>query len=298
MADNGDFDIPPLPEGLTARRPVGGASNAGAAARPMSRAERPISDPVTLFGILGALVLMITAIALGGSPLAFLDLPSILIVLGGTLALTLASFGLPELLATGPVIWRTALYRRPDPDEAARGMLELAERARQQGILKLQGPTLEALKSTPFLHKGIGLVIDGVEESEIEDMLHAELAATVADRRQAAQVLRKGAEVAPAMGLIGTLIGLVQMLGRLEDPSTIGPAMALALLTTFYGACLANLVLAPLASKLELNAADEQLTMSLQLIGVLSINRQDNPRRLEMQVNSLLPPGRRIQFFD
>ena len=111
-------------------------------------------------------------------------------------------------------------------------------------------------------------------------------------------VLRKAAEFAPAMGLIGTLIGLVQMLGNLQDPSTIGPAMAVALLTTFYGAVLANMVFMPLASKLERNSAEEMLIYNLYTMGATSIGRQENPRRLEMLLNSVLPPAKRVKYFD
>jgi len=111
-------------------------------------------------------------------------------------------------------------------------------------------------------------------------------------------VLRKAAEFAPAMGLIGTLIGLVQMLGNLDDPSTIGPAMAVALLTTFYGAVLANMVFSPMASKLERNSAEESMVNTIYMMGAASIGRQENPRRLEMLLNSILPPGKRVQYFD
>ena len=105
-------------------------------------------------------------------------------------------------------------------------------------------------------------------------------------------------EFSPAMGLIGTLIGLVQMLGNLGDPSTIGPAMAVALLTTFYGAVLANMVFLPLASKLERNSKEEALVSNIYLMGAASIGRQENPRRLEMLINSLLPPSQRVRYFD
>jgi chemotaxis protein MotA len=111
-------------------------------------------------------------------------------------------------------------------------------------------------------------------------------------------VLRKMAEFAPAMGLIGTLIGLVQMLSSLSDPSTIGPAMAIALLTTFYGALLANFVFLPLAAKLERNSQEEVLVNNVYLMGAASIGRQENPRRLEMLLNSVLPPSKRVRYFD
>ena len=112
------------------------------------------------------------------------------------------------------------------------------------------------------------------------------------------RILRRAGEVAPAMGLIGTLVGLVQMLGQLEDPSSIGPAMAVALLTTFYGAILANMFFLPLATKLERNAGVEAQVKQIYALGAASIARQENPRRLEVALNATLPPTERVRFFD
>jgi chemotaxis protein MotA len=120
----------------------------------------------------------------------------------------------------------------------------------------------------------------------------------VAQLSKAAAVLRRAAEISPAMGLIGTLVGLVQMLGSLDDPATIGPAMAVALLTTFYGAIMANMLLSPLAAKLERHAADEALVMTLDVTTAASISRQENPRRLEMLLNAALPPAQRTKLFE
>ena len=115
---------------------------------------------------------------------------------------------------------------------------------------------------------------------------------------RSAGVLRRAAEVAPAMGLIGTLVGLVQLLGNLQQPESIGPAMALALLTTLYGAILANMVFVPLASKLERNSINEAMVLNVYAIGASSISRQENPRRLEMLINAILPPAKRVRYFD
>jgi chemotaxis protein MotA len=113
-----------------------------------------------------------------------------------------------------------------------------------------------------------------------------------------AAVLRRAAEVAPAMGLIATLVGLVQMLGSLNNPAAIGPGMAVALIATFYGAVLGNMILTPLAGKLETNAEQDGLIRTLYLIASVSIARQENPRRLEMLLNAVLPPGSRVTYFD
>jgi chemotaxis protein MotA len=141
------------------------------------------------------------------------------------------------------------------------------------------------------------MAVDGVGGDEIEAVLGQDLLAMAQRHQRSADVLRRASEYAPAMGLIGTLIGLVQMLGNLQDPTSIGPTMALALLTTFYGAVLANIVFSPLAAKLERNSAEEALVNHVYLLGAVSVSRQENPRHLEAMLNSVLPPAERIRFF-
>ncbi|MBB4286963.1 motility protein A [Roseospira goensis] len=252
-------------------------------------------DLATVIGIGGALALIALAMLLGGSPGSFLDIPAILIVVLGTLAVTLAAFTFDEVAAAFAVLPRTVLHPRLDAGDAADRMLDLAEEARSRGLLKLQGAPLEGTADEPFLYKGLSLVIDGTAEDEVEAMLRQEMDATAARHARSVGVLRRAAEVSPAMGLIGTLVGLVQMLGNLDDPARIGPSMAVALLTTFYGAILSNVVFAPLASKLERNAAEEQLVNHLYVVGVVSIARKENTRRLEMLLNSVLPPHQRVR---
>ena len=142
------------------------------------------------------------------------------------------------------------------------------------------------------------MVMDGMPIEEVERVLRREVDEMIFRHRKSASVLRKAAEIAPAMGLIGTLIGLVQMLGNLDDPATIGPSMAIALITTFYGAVLANMVFAPLAAKLERNSAEEALVFNVYLTAAASIARKENPRRLEMLLNAMLPPSARVSVFD
>ncbi len=175
--------------------------------------------------------------------------------------------------------------------------MQIAELARRKGILSLQD-TIDALRHEGFLYKGMSLIVDGTPGDEVEAIMRRDMHATLQRHQKSAGVLRKAAEFAPAMGLIGTLIGLVQMLGNLDDPSTIGPSMAVALLTTFYGAVLANVVFSPLASKLERNSAEEALVNNLYLMAAGSVGRQENPRRLEMLLNSVLPPAKRVRYFD
>ena len=254
-------------------------------------------DFSTLFGILIAFVLVAMAISVSGSGKSFIDFPAVLIVLGGTFAVTLASFSFKEFFQTPGVIMSNIFSRTYEPRKVALTMLDLAESARKKGLLAMQEDVAKH-KGIPFLSKGLGMVIDGVEPEEVERVMRQEIHSTGERHNHSASVLRKMAEVAPAMGLIGTLIGLVQMLGNLEDPSKIGPAMAVALLTTMYGAVLAYMLFSPLAAKLERNSAEEMLVKTLFLRGVVSIGKKENPRRLEMLLNTILPPSSRVQFFD
>jgi len=261
------------------------------------QAHRRKLDPATLLGLSGAALLIIGALALGGSAKAFVNIPAALIVLGGTFTVTTTCFSLREIFQAQKMMFHTIFPAHRDASDAAIQMLQFAVQARRNGTLSLQIAAAQ-LESEPFLKQVLTMVADGSTGDVIERVLKTEIAATAARHTKGASVLRKGAEVAPAMGLIGTLVGLVQMLGRLDDPSNIGPAMAVALLTTFYGAVLANVVLSPLASKLERNSREELLVKHIFLMAASSIARQENPRRLEMLLNSVLPPSKRVQFFE
>ncbi len=280
-----------------ATQPQPAAPAAAAAAPGRGVRLRGGLDVATLVGLAAAGAVILLAITTGGSARAFLDPPSLLIVLGGTLAVTTASFSLGDVA----VAWRSAaavlIHQTLDPKGVARQVILLAEAARRAGPETLRN-VLPELRGEPFLHRSVTLITEGHPPDTIEQMLTGEVEATAGALGKSAGVLRRASEVAPAMGLIGTLVGLVQMLGSLSDPSAIGPAMALALLTTFYGAVLGNVVLSPLAAKVERSAEEDALVKTLFTIGAVSIARQENPRRLEMLLNAVLPPGKRIQYFD
>jgi len=254
-------------------------------------------DLATLFGLIAALALIAIAIVLNGSPLAFVDVPAILMVVLGTFAVTAISYTGEELREAQPS-FRQAMFRTEiDPRVAARRVLTLADKARKRGMLSLQGD-LYGVRDAPFLQRSLSMLVDGLQVDEIERNMTLEAHALAQGRHRAAAILRRAAEVSPAMGLIGTLVGLVQMLGSLDSPERIGPAMSIALLTTLYGALMANVVFLPLASKLERNATVEQLVSQVYTMGVASMGRQENPRRLEMLLNTVLPAGQQIRYFD
>ena len=260
-------------------------------------ATRSSVDLATIVGIPGAFLLIFTAIYLGGSPGAFINLPAIFIVLGGTFGVTTACFSLRDMSSALRIVAQTVFHRSRDPSGAAIHVLQLAQIARYRGALALQAH-IENMETERMLFRGLTMVVDGTPGDEIERIMQHELQSTAQRHARSANVLRKAAEISPAMGLIGTLVGLIQMLGNLEDPSTIGPSMAVALLTTFYGAILANMVFTPLASKLERNSSEETLINRLYVMASASIGRQENPRRLEMLLNTILPPGHRVEYFN
>ncbi len=254
-------------------------------------------DTATVLGLMAGFGFVFVAIMIGGTPESFVDARSSLIVLGGTLAVTAISFSLPEISAVFSAISKTFTRAETSPREIALRMVRLAGRVRRDPNRAVENE-LTQFKSAPFLARGLGLVADDTPVEDIESLLSEEVSASDSRSRTSVLILQRASEVAPAMGLIGTLVGLVQMLGGLNEPDTIGPGMALALLTTLYGAVLGNMVFAPLASKLERRAVEDHLAHSIYAISILSIARQENPRRLEMRLNTMLPPQDRLHYFN
>lgn len=259
--------------------------------------RRIFFDGATVFGFIAAALLIVSAILIGDTPGAFINIPSLLIVVGGTFAITATCFNLTDIGRTFAVLGSTVFYRGRDASQAATTMLDLAEFCRKKGVLPLQGELVDRFMREPFLHKALNMVVDGMTEKEIAGILAQDQTATASRAHRAVSVLRRAADISPAMGLIGTLVGLVQMLTNLDNPSVIGPAMAVALLTTFYGVVLAHMVFNPLASKIERNIVDDQLIYHIYSVGALAIARKDNPRRLEMLLNSALPPESKVRYF-
>jgi len=253
-------------------------------------------DFATILGVLAAFLLVGTAVFLGGSPSTFFNLPALLIVLGGTLAITTICYSFTEMLRAIRIVSKTLLHSTRNTSEATLQVIQIAQLARKNGVLSLQNIADQTSKE-PFLNKAITMVIDGIPADHVERILRLEIATTAERHRKSASILRRAAEFSPAMGLIGTLIGLVQMLGNLQDPTTIGPSMAVALLTTFYGAILANLVFIPLASKLDRNSMLEETVNEIYALGAASVGQQEHPQRLEMTLNSLMPPSSRTEYF-
>ncbi len=255
------------------------------------------TDFATLFGIVFSIGLITGAILMGQSNANFFNLPSVLIVILGTMAATAISFTGEELRKAGGTFSRSIRWQVQSPSQTAKTLLDLSVVAKKKGVLGLSGYSDE-LSRDPFLSRAVSMVVDGFQAKDIDFLLSQEVDSLVERHKRSASIAGRASEVAPAMGLIGTLVGLVQMLADLENPDSIGPAMAVALLTTFYGAILGTVIMAPLAVKLEKRSRDEALIKNLVRIACVSMAAQENPRKLEMVLNSELPPDERIRYFD
>ncbi len=246
-------------------------------------------DLATLLGLLGSLGIVVSAIVLGASALIFLNLPSLLIVGGGSLFVVLAKFNLNQFLGAFKVAAKAFAFRLPPTEALIEEVLEVAQVARKEGLLALENKEI----SVPFFRQGIQLMIDGQPPEMVRSILEKERLLTLERHRWGAKVFSAMGDVAPAMGMIGTLIGLVQMLSNMEDPKSIGPAMAVALLTTLYGAMMATMVFLPMADKLNLRMTEEARMNALLLDALGSIQNGTNPRVIEQLLSSYLPPAKR-----
>lgn len=258
--------------------------------------KRSVLDIITLFGLIFSFSLIIGAIAMGRSEANFINGPSVMIVVLGTITASCIPFTGMELRQSLSIIFTSFVRTERNMSLLAKSMVDLAVIARKKGLLSIANYEAQT-KNEPFFNYAMSLVTDGYDFNDVRRVLEQDIQKEEERAKRAAGILKRASEVAPAMGLIGTLVGLVQMLAELENPEAIGPAMAVALLTTFYGAILGTVVAAPLAAKVEKNAADEALSKTMALKTALSMLRQENPRNLEMIINGLLPPSLRINYF-
>lgn len=251
-------------------------------------------DFATLIGLIGAILLISSAIILGASPGMFINPPSLLIVIGGTLLVVLAKFSLAQFFDAFKVAARAFKFKLPETQASIEELVEIASIARKEGVLGIEGREV----SSPFLGQGIQMLVDGQDGNTIKQFLNKERLMTLEHNRSGAKVFTAMADVAPAMGMIGTLIGLVQMLSNMEDPKSIGPAMAVALLTTLYGAMIATMIATPIADKLSLRMTEEARMQSLYIDALVAIQEGTNPRIIEQMLSSYLSPKERARNGD
>jgi chemotaxis protein MotA len=246
-------------------------------------------DLATLIGFGAAFGLIV--IAMGSGIGAFVDGPSAMIVIGGTFGATLIHYRFAHMKIAIAVMKKAFSYKAVSNPELIKTLVEHASQARREGILALEAAAQKT--EDPFLKSALQLAVDGHEVSAIEAILSTEIDRLRDRHKLGADILGAMGAYAPALGMIGTLVGLVLMLQQMDDPSKIGPAMAVALLTTFYGAVLANLIFNPIAGKVKDRSADEVLYKELAMEGVLSISQGDNPRIVEQKLYAFLQPSLR-----
>lgn len=249
-------------------------------------------DLATLVGLLGAFGIIFTAMVLGGSVLLFVNLPSLLIVLVGTLFAVLVKFPMKHFLGAMKIAMKAFFNRADNPAQLIEEGVQLANVARKEGVLGLEGQDIQ----NEFLKRGIQLCVDGHEPDFVRTMLSKDINLTIERHERGQAIFKAIGDTAPAMGMIGTLIGLVQMLSAMDDPKAIGPAMAVALLTTLYGAILATAFALPIADKLALRSKDERLNKALILETISSIQEGLNPRVMEELLKTYLPESKREQI--
>ena len=248
-------------------------------------------DITTLIGIVVAMGLVIISILMGGSMTWFINYPSIMIVVGGTMGATLLAYPLSEVLKVFGVAKNVFLYQTQSINRLISTIVEFARKARQEGILSFESQ-LKNIED-PFLARGIQMAIDGMESNSIEEVLTTEIEYVEERHRLGAEIFTTMGTFAPAVGMLGTIIGLVQMLMQMEDPSMIGAPMAVALLTTFYGTLIANLLCLPIAGKLRTRSRQEILLKQIVLEGVISIQSGDNHRIVEQKLKAFIAPKAR-----
>ena len=248
-------------------------------------------DIATLIGLVLGAALVLMAILLGGDLMAYVNIPSVLIVIGGGFAATMASTPLKKFHQMPNVLKKTLFSKTTDTLTLIRQIVELAEVARRDGILALEGMVEDM--DDDFLISGIQMAVDGTDPEIIQTIMETELENLLERHEVGKSLFDSLGRYAPAFGMIGTLIGLVAMLSNMDDPSKIGAGMAAALLTTLYGALLANILFLPLADKLALRSAEEALAKTIVIQGVMTIQSGDNPRAVESKLMTFLPPAER-----
>lgn len=246
-------------------------------------------DLATLLGLLAAVGIILASIVTGGEFSIFVNMPSLMVVVGGTFGAVMMKFTLGQFFGAFKVAMRAFIFKLDKPEDLIEQTVEMANEARKGGLLALEGKET----GNDFLAKGIQMMVDGHEPEVVRQTLMKDLTAAVERHSTGKKIFMAIGDAAPAMGMIGTLIGLVQMLSNMSDPASIGPAMAVALLTTLYGAVIANVFAIPIADKLGLRANEERMVKSMIIDSLQGIQEGRNPRVIEELLKTYLPSSKR-----
>lgn len=250
-------------------------------------------DLGTIIGIIAGLGLIFYSIFSGQGAQSFLDLSSIIIVLGGTFSATFINFRISEVVGVIKVVKNAFQKAEPIFHHILEDIVNLSITARREGILAIENSVHDL--DNEFMQRGLMLAIDGLEPESIRNILESEVENLEERHIRGQKIMRAMGAFAPSFGMIGTLMGLIKMLQTLEDPNQIGAGMALALVTTFYGALMANLIFLPIAGKLENQSESEIAQRQMIIEGILSIQGGENPRVMERKLNTFIPPKARSE---
>ncbi len=253
-------------------------------------------DLGTVVGLIFTVALLLGAMVMGVGVGAYIDIPSVLIVVGGTIGVLFVGFKIEQMKNIMKIFMIAVKPPQEDVPALIKKMVEYSTKARRDGILALE--TDANSEENEFLKKGLSMAVDGNEPDTIRDLLEIDMEQTSERHLGNGQIFDQMGGFAGAMGMIGTLIGLVAMLLNMADPSAIGPSMAVALLTTMYGSMIGNIIGAPIANILGIRNSDEMLSKTLIVAGIMAIQAGDNPRTLEGKLLSFLPPNERTSQFD
>lgn len=246
-------------------------------------------DIATVIGVIAACTLVVLAIIIGGGSFAaFIDYPSVMVVFGGSIAAALICFPLRNFLNVFGVAPKVLFYKLDSIPDLVEEIVSLAETARRDGLLALESRLAEI--RNPFIVLGVQMAVDGTRPEVMEDILRTEIDAVATRHRDGKGLLDCMGRFAPAFGMIGTLMGLIIMLGDMSDPSKIGAGMAVALLTTLYGALASNILFLPFAEKLGYTNKQELLAMEIIVRGIMAIQSGENPRVIQQKLNTFIPP--------
>ena len=249
-------------------------------------------DIASVVGLILAIGLILASIMLGAAPFsAFIDIPSFLVVVGGAMAAALICFPLGSMLKSPIIGLKVILNKRIDRLALIKQIVELAETARRDGLLALESKVTDI--ENPLVKTGIQMAVDGSTPEIVEEVLRTEVEAMVTRHREGKAIMDQLGRFAPAYGMIGTLMGLIMMLQDMSDPSGIGAGMAVALITTLYGAIVANVFFCPFAEKLGLMSRNECVSMEIAIRGVMAIQSGESPRAIDQKLQTYLPAKQR-----
>ena len=248
-------------------------------------------DLASIIGVILGIGSVCVGILLGSSLLLFFDLPSVFIVICGSLAACMIGYPLSDVLGMFKAFGKVFVFKIEPAEDLIKVLVEISNKARKGGLLSIEGD----IKNTkdPYLASALQMTVDGVKTSDIAAIMQKKMDMVAKEHKAGYAILASMAAYGPAFGMIGTLIGLVQMLANLDDPSTIGPKMAVAMITTFYGAILANLFFIPMSDKLKLRSEQEITNMTLLYEGIVSIREGEHPRLMEDKLNVYLSSSKK-----